>query len=131
MAAAAAATTTTPAWQPQEQGFKEICGLLEQQISHSSSADKAQIWQHLQRYSLLPDFNNYLAFIFSRAEGKSVEIRQAAGLYLKNNLRNAYKSMQPAYQQYVKSELLPCLGAADKHIRSTTGTIISVVVEIG
>ncbi|KAK8467319.1 hypothetical protein PHAVU_007G017800 [Phaseolus vulgaris] len=131
MAAAAATTTTTPAWQPQEQGFKEICGLLEQQISHSSSADKAQIWQHLQRYSLLPDFNNYLAFIFSRAEGKSVEIRQAAGLYLKNNLRNAYKSMQPAYQQYVKSELLPCLGAADKHIRSTTGTIISVVVEIG
>lgn len=60
-----------------------------------------------------------------------MEIRQAAGLYLKNNLRNAYKSMQPAYQQYVKSELLPCLGAADKHIRSTTGTIISVVVEIG
>jgi len=58
----------TPSWQPQEQGFKEICGLLEQQISHSSSADKAQIWQHLQRYSHLPDFNNYLAFIFSRAE---------------------------------------------------------------
>ncbi|KOM36413.1 hypothetical protein LR48_Vigan02g256300 [Vigna angularis] len=126
-----AAAAATPSWQPQEQGFKEICGLLEQQISHSSSADKAQIWQHLQRYSHLPDFNNYLAFIFSRAEGKSVEVRQAAGLYLKNNLRNAYKSMQPAYQQYVKSELLPCLGAADKHIRSTTGTIISVVVEIG
>ncbi|KAG4998676.1 hypothetical protein JHK85_030115 [Glycine max] len=120
----------TPSWQPQEQGFKEICGLLEQQISHSSSADKAQIWQHLQRYSHLPDFNNYLAFIFSRAEGKSVEVRQAAGLYLKNNLRNMFKSMQPAYQQYVKSELLPCLGAADKHIRSTAGTIISVVVQI-
>ncbi|KAG4918631.1 hypothetical protein JHK85_056912 [Glycine max] len=127
----AAAAATTPSWQPQEQGFKEICGLLEQQISHSSSADKAQIWQHLQRYSHLPDFNNYLAFIFSRAEGKSVEVRQAAGLYLKNNLRNTFKSMQPAYQQYVKSELLPCLGATDKHIRSTAGTIISVVVQIG
>lgn len=55
-------------WQPQEEGFKEICGLLEQQISHVSSADKSQIWQHLQRYSHLPDFNNYLTFIFSRAE---------------------------------------------------------------
>lgn len=65
---AMAAAAATPSWQPQEQGFKEICGLLEQQISHSSSADKAQIWQHLQRYSHLPDFNNYLAFIFSRAE---------------------------------------------------------------
>ncbi|XP_020966627.1 transportin-1 isoform X3 [Arachis ipaensis] len=125
------AMAATATWQPQEQGFKEICGLLEQQISHSSSADKAQIWQHLQHYSQFPDFNNYLAFIFSRAEGTSVEVRQAAGLYLKNNLRSTYKSLLPAYQQYVKSELLPCLGAADRHIRSTAGTIISVVVQLG
>ncbi|GMN38220.1 hypothetical protein TIFTF001_007452 [Ficus carica] len=119
-------------WQPKEDGFTEICGLLEQQISHySSSADKSQIWQQLQHYSQFPDFNNYLAFILARAENKSVEVRQAAGLLLKNNLRTAYKSMVPAYQQYIKSELLPCLGAADKHIRSTVGTIISVVVQLG
>lgn len=60
-----------------------------------------------------------------------MEVRQAAGLYLKNNLRNVYKLMQPEHQHYVKSELLPCLGAADKHIRSTTGTIISVVAQTG
>nr|XP_034927510.1 transportin-1-like isoform X1 [Populus alba] len=119
------------AWQPQEEGFKEICGLLEHQISPTSTADKLQIWQQLQNFSQFPDFNNYLAFILSRAEGKSVEIRQAAGLLLKNNLRNAYKTMTPAYQQYIKSELLPCLGAADRHIRSTVGTIISVVVQLG
>ncbi|TYH88767.1 hypothetical protein ES332_D01G210900v1 [Gossypium tomentosum] len=126
MAAAGSAS-----WQPQEEGLKEICGLLEQQISPSSSADKSQIWQQLQHYSQFPDFNNYLAFILARAEGKSVEIRQAAGLLLKNNLRTAYKMMSPAHQQYIKSELLPCLGAADKHIRSTVGTIISVVVQQG
>ncbi len=56
-------------WQPQEEGFREICGLLEQQISHSaSSADKSQIWQQLQHYSQFPDFNNYLAFILARAD---------------------------------------------------------------
>lgn len=60
-----------------------------------------------------------------------MEVRQAAGLLLKNNLRTAYKSMVPAYQQFIKSELLPCLGAGDKHIRSTVGTIISVVVQLG
>ena len=64
-------------------------------------------------------------------QGKSVEIRQAAGLLLKNNLRTAYKLMAPAHQQYIKSELLPCLGAADKHIRSTVGTIVTVVVQLG
>ncbi|KAJ7001521.1 transportin-1-like isoform X2 [Populus alba x Populus x berolinensis] len=119
------------AWQPQEEGFKEICGLLEHQISPTSTADKSQIWQQLQHFSQFPDFNNYLAFILSRAEGKSVEIRQAAGLLLKNNLRNAYKTMTPENQQYIKSELLPCLGAADRHIRSTAGTIISVIVQLG
>ncbi|KAK3006542.1 hypothetical protein RJ639_017697 [Escallonia herrerae] len=122
----AAAPTT---WQPQEEGFKEICGLLEQQISPSS--DKSQIWQQLQHYSQFPDFNNYLAFILARAEGKSVEVRQAAGLLLKNNLKTAFKSMPAANQDYIKSELLPCLGAADRQIRSTAGTIISVLVQLG
>ncbi|XP_010315392.1 transportin-1 isoform X2 [Solanum lycopersicum] len=115
-------------WQPQEQGFKEICGLLEQQMSPTS--DNCQIWQQLQHYSQFPDFNNYLAFIFAHAEGKSVDIRQAAGLLLKNNLRSAFQNMPLANQQYIKSELLPSLGAADRHIRSTAGTIISVLVQI-
>ncbi|KAL3350971.1 hypothetical protein AABB24_023393 [Solanum stoloniferum] len=118
----------TGTWQPQEQGFKEICGLLEQQMSPTS--DNSQIWQQLQHYSQFPDFNNYLAFIFARAEGKSVDIRQAAGLLLKNNLRSAFQNMPLANQQYIKSELLPSLGAADRHIRSTAGTIISVLVQI-
>ncbi|XVE67197.1 hypothetical protein DITRI_Ditri08aG0140800 [Diplodiscus trichospermus] len=125
------AATGSASWQPQEEGLKEICGLLEQQISPSSSADKSQIWQQLQHYSQFPDFNNYLVFILARAEGKSVEIRQAAGLLLKNNLRHAFKLMAPAHLQYIKSELLPCLGAADKHIRSTVGTIVTVVVQLG
>ncbi|KAJ0588039.1 putative importin-beta domain, armadillo-like helical, importin beta family [Helianthus annuus] len=124
MAAAAAA-----AWQPQEAGFKEICGLLEQQISPSS--DKSQIWQQLQHYSQFPDFNNYLAFILARAEGKPVEVRQAAGLLLKNNLKTAFKSMPVTNQEYIKAELLPCLGSADRQIRSTSGTIISAIVELG
>ncbi|XP_055815499.1 transportin-1 isoform X2 [Solanum dulcamara] len=115
-------------WQPQEEGFKEICGLLEQQMSQTS--DKSQIWQQLQHYSQFPDFNNYLAFILARAEGKSVDIRQAAGLLLKNNLRSAFQNMPLANQQYIKSELLPSLGVADRHIRSTAGTIISVLVQI-
>ncbi|KAL3539108.1 hypothetical protein ACH5RR_002474 [Cinchona calisaya] len=116
------------AWQPQEEGFREICGLLEQQISPTS--DKSKIWQQLQHYSQFPDFNNYLAFIFAHAEGKSVDVRQASGLLLKNNLRTAFNTMPPANQQYIKTELLPCLGAADRHIRSTAGTIVSVLVQI-
>ncbi|CBI18918.3 hypothetical protein VitviT2T_026981 [Vitis vinifera] len=117
------------AWRPQEEGLGEICGLLEQHISPTS--DKSVIWKQLQHYKQFSDFNNYLAFIFAHAEGKSVEIRQAAGLLLKNNLRSSFRTLDPAHQQYIKSELLPCLGAADKHIRSTVGTIITVIVQQG
>lgn len=63
-------------------------------------------------------------------QGKSVEVRQAAGLLLKNNLRGAYPSMVQENKKYIKSELLPCLGAPDRNIRTTVGTIISVIVNI-
>ncbi|KAJ8763694.1 hypothetical protein K2173_003166 [Erythroxylum novogranatense] len=32
-------------WQPHEEGVREICGLLEHQISPSSYSDKSQIWR--------------------------------------------------------------------------------------
>ncbi|KAG6407999.1 hypothetical protein SASPL_131001 [Salvia splendens] len=39
--------------------------------------------------------------------------------------------MPHANQQYIKTELLPCVTAADKQIRSTAGTVISTFVQIG
>ncbi|CAN6438973.1 unnamed protein product [Victoria cruziana] len=119
----------TAIWQPREEGLREICGVLEEYRSPTS--DQARIWQQLQHYSQFPDFNNYLAFILARAEGKLVEVRQAAGLLLKNNLRTSFQSLSPSCQAYIKSELVPCIGAADRHIRSTVGTVISVIVQQG
>ncbi|XP_042457340.1 transportin-1-like isoform X1 [Zingiber officinale] len=124
MAAAAAAL-----WQPREEGLREICALLEEHISPNS--DQSRILQQLQHYNQLPDFNNYLVFILAHAEqGKSLEVRQAAGLLLKNNLRATFSSLSSSYRQYIKSELLPCLGASDRTIRSTVGTVISVLVQL-
>jgi hypothetical protein len=54
------------AWQPQEEGVKEICGLLHE--SKVPSNDQSRVWQQLQRCNRFPDFNNYLAFILCRAE---------------------------------------------------------------
>ncbi|XP_024399109.1 transportin-1 [Physcomitrium patens] len=119
----------TAAWHPQEDGLKEICGLLEQY--RLPTVDQSRIWQQHQRCSQLPDFNNYLAFILCRAEGDAVNIRQAAGLLLKNNLRNNYQLIQPGHLQYIKAEVLPCLGSSDFGVRSTVGTIVSVVVQHG
>jgi transportin-1 len=114
-------------WRPQEEGLKEICGLLEQY--RLPTVDQSRIWQQHQRCSQLPDFNNYLAFILCRAEGDAVNIRQAAGLLLKNNLKSSYQLIQPPHLQYIKAEVLPCLGSSDFGVRTTVGTIISVVVQ--
>ncbi|TVU20436.1 hypothetical protein EJB05_36644, partial [Eragrostis curvula] len=38
--------------------------------------------------------------------------------------------MLPPSQQYIKVELLPCIGATDRAIRSTVGTVISVLFQI-
>ena len=53
-------------WNPQEQGLKEICSLLQEHRPPSS--DQARIFQKLQQFTLLPDFNNYLAFILCHGE---------------------------------------------------------------
>ncbi|KAJ8490368.1 hypothetical protein OPV22_012089 [Ensete ventricosum] len=84
-------------WQPREEGLREICGLLEQQIS--PNADQVRIWQQLQQYNRLADFNNYLVFILTHAVGKSLEVRQAAG-------------------------------ASDRTVRSTVGTVVSVLLQL-
>lgn len=60
------AAATSGLWQPQEEGLREICALLEQHISPTS--DKTRICQQLQHCSQFPDFNNYLTFILARAE---------------------------------------------------------------
>ncbi|KAH8942177.1 hypothetical protein BDL97_14G084900 [Sphagnum fallax] len=117
------------AWQPQEEGVKEICGLLLE--SKVPSGDQNRVWQQLQRCNRFPDFNNYLAFILCRAEGQSSEVRQAAGLMLKNNLKSSYQAMPLGYQQYIKAELQPRLGAADKQVRATVAIVISAVVQQG
>lgn len=116
-------------WQPQEGELKQICGLLEQY--RLPTLDQSRIWQQHQRCSQLPDFNNYLAFILCRAEGDAANIRRAAGLLLKNNLRSSYTSVHPQHIQYIKAEVLPCLGSPDFGVRSTVGTIVGVVVQQG
>lgn len=53
------------------------------------------MYQRLQQCAKIPDFNNYLAFILTQGEGTQDEIRQTAGLLLKNNLKMAGRAPSP------------------------------------
>lgn len=107
--------------------MNEICALLHEYLK--PGVDQGKIFQELQRCSQFPDFNNYLAFILCRGDNQPVEVRQSAGLLLKNNLRSGYENLNPGYLQYIKALLLPCIGLPDHQLRATVGTVISTIVE--
>ena len=54
------------------------------------------MYQRLQQCAQIPDFNNYLAFILTQGEGTQDEIRQTAGLLLKNNLKTGWHTAAPS-----------------------------------
>ena len=83
--------------------------------------------QRLQQCAQIPDFNNYLAFILTQGEGAQDEIRQTAGLLLKNNLKTGWTSMRPEFRGYIQRALLPGLGHASRFLRQTVGTAVSII----
>ncbi|POO03315.1 Coatomer beta subunit [Trema orientale] len=125
-------------WQPRQEKLWEVCGLLVRFIRPSAD-DKFEIWQKLQEFIHIYEFNTYLTCILALPNPLPIEpldiwqvapmdIRQVAGLLLKNNLRTGllfFKTLQ-----HIKSLLLPLLVAADRNIRSTVGTIVSTLVQV-
>ena len=85
------------------------------------------MYQRLQQCAKIPDFNNYLAFILTQGEGTQDEIRQTAGLLLKNNLKTGWQSTEPAHQAYIQRALLPALGHPNRFLRHTVGTALSMI----
>ena len=61
------------------------------------------MYQRLQQCAAVPDFNNYLAFILTSGEGVSEEIRQTAGLLLKNNLKSGWHTASGANRVFIQN----------------------------
>jgi hypothetical protein len=87
--------------------------------------------QHLEAARSLPDYTNYLVFIFAYATDQTTDLRSTAGLVLKNNLRLYFQDVTPAVLSYVKTGAEKALVDQDALIRSVSGTIITTVVTRG
>ena len=85
------------------------------------------MFQKLQQLGKAPEFNNYLAFVLTQGEGTQDEIRQTAGLLLKNNLKTGWHSTDAAHQAYIQRALLPGLGHPNRFLRHTVGTALSMI----
>ncbi|KAL0043428.1 hypothetical protein WJX79_004487 [Trebouxia sp. C0005] len=120
---------SVPVWSPQEPGVQQICYLLSEY--QKPGTNQTQILAQLDECKNIPDFNNYLAFILSQGDTLPVEVRQSAGLLLKNNLKQQYKALPEEYRHYVKLSLLHCIRNPSKALRQTVGTSIAVIVGLG
>jgi len=87
--------------------------------------------QRLDQARTLPNYTNYLVFIFAYATDQAVDLRSTAGLVLKNNLRTDFQDLSVDVLAYVKQGAEKAL--VDQHdlIRSVAGTIITTIVTRG
>lgn len=116
-------------WTPQEAGVHQICYLLAE--VQKPGTNQGQILNQLEQCKAFPDFNNYLAFIFAQADSLPIEVRQSAGLLLKNNLKDQYAGTTEDFRRYIKLALLHAIGNPSKPLRHTVGTNVAVIVGVG
>jgi transportin-1 len=89
------------------------------------------VLQRLEQARSLPDYTNYLVFIFAYATDQTVDLRSTAGLVLKNNLRTDFQDLPPDVLAYIKQGAEKALVDQYDLIRSVAGTIITTIVTRG
>ncbi|PRW61530.1 transportin-1-like isoform X1 [Chlorella sorokiniana] len=113
-------------FQPNQEGINQIVGLLTE--VHKPGANQSEVYAQLDKCRAYPDFNSYLAFIFASGEGLPIEVRQTAGLLLKNNIRTHFGGIAEDFRTFIKAALLPVLGHASRPLRHTAGTCAVTIV---
>eukprot|EP00894_Picocystis_sp_ML_P002074 jgi/Pico_ML_1/52591/g3274.t1 len=113
-------------WTPRADGTAQVCGMLAQ--AQRPEGDQAQALVQLQQCSTQPEFPRYLAYIFAAADDQPSEVRQSAGLLLKNHLKGSVQEVDAETMEYVKCMLLPCLHAKTRTIRQTAATATTAIV---
>lgn len=80
----------------------------------------------------IPDFNNYLAYIFASLKSVKGETRQLAGIILKNNLKTLAPKMNPQALKHITQLIIQALSDETSFIRNTAGSnITSLITTMG
>jgi transportin-1 len=61
-------------------------------------------------------------------KNEPAEVRQMAGLLLKNNVKDSYGKMPPEVQNYIKMQILGCLADPQVNVRRTVATIVTTIL---
>ncbi|XP_015118772.2 transportin-1 [Diachasma alloeum] len=122
--------TMKMAWQPQEEGLRQILTLLQESQSPDTATQRA-VQQKLEELNKFPDFNNYLIFVLTKLTSEDVPTRSLSGLILKNNVRAHYHKFVPEVTTFIKQECLLAVGDPSPMIRATVGILITTIASKG
>ncbi|CAK7241403.1 MAG: hypothetical protein STHCBS139747_002864 [Sporothrix thermara] len=128
------------AWQPSPESLQTLIGCLKDSHNGFDKAAQKQAEIMLSQAKVSPDFNNYLAFIFSSpappagitlsANDYSM-VRMAAGIMIKNTVKNSYKQTSEATMALIKAAVLIGLGDESHSVRNYAGNIATEVIRRG
>jgi transportin-1 len=115
---------------PEQQVMQQVAHLLDTQ--RSASADKRAALQQLEALSSSrADMPNVLAHLLAYADALTpVEVRQAAGLLLKNMAQRTL-SLEARLLAHIRSCLLVALASPDRPVREAAGTAIARLAASG
>ena len=119
-------------WAPATAGTAQIVALIAEYLD--PRANQREMLGRLERCATFPDFNLYLAHVLTSEEepGRREDVRQSAGLLLKNNLKTSWTTtMSEEYRAFVRETLVRSLGHGSRLIRTTCGTCVAVIVRCG
>nr|CAD7258048.1 unnamed protein product [Timema shepardi] len=108
------------AWQPQEEGLRQILQLLKESQSPDTVTQRAvqQVSFTYKKHSL---------------HGCSLDepTRSLSGLILKNNVKAHYHKFMPEVTSFIKQECLSAVGDPSPLIRATVGILITTIASKG
>ncbi|CAB0031945.1 unnamed protein product [Trichogramma brassicae] len=122
--------TMKMAWQPQEEGLRQILTLLKESQSPNTEIQRA-VQQKLEELNKFPDFNNYLIFVLTKLTSEDEPTRSLSGLILKNNVKTHYHELHVEVTEFIKQECLSAVGDPSPLIRATVGILITTIASRG
>jgi transportin-1 len=96
--------------------------------------------QMLRTARASPDFDKYLAYLFSSSQPPSgvdmdgtlyFQARAAAAIMLKNDVKTSLKTMEETTKSYIKDIIMVGLQDSNKQMRLYAGNVITEVVRQG
>ncbi|KAG6035959.1 hypothetical protein E4U41_005875 [Claviceps citrina] len=127
-------------WQPAADSVRQLAACLKDSLSGYDKNAQKNAEVMLRQAKNSPDFNNYLAYLFSSPhppEGLNCSendyhiIRSAAGIMLKNNVKNDWKTIPQESLKFVKMSVPIGLQDDNTQIRNFAGNIATEVIRRG